>query len=253
MKIVISPAKSLDYEKEYPKSKQTKPQFLDEAVVLNKALVKKKPAALMELMGISDKLAELNWQRNQDFKTPFTAKNARPAIYAFNGDVYQGLDAYTMSSEKIEKLQGMLRILSGQYGILRPLDLMQPYRLEMGTKLKVGRKKNLYEFWNKTITENLNDELNDDELFLNLASKEYFNAIDEKTLKVPVISPVFKDWSNDKLKIISFYAKKARGSMVRYILDKDVNSLDDLKGFNYDDYEFSEAHTSKKNEPVFIR
>ncbi|MGB6154081.1 MAG: peroxide stress protein YaaA [Pricia sp.] len=253
MKIVISPAKSLDYETEYPKFKQTQPQFLDAAVTLNKILAKKKPAALMDLMSISDNLAQLNWQRNQDFETPFTTKNARPAIYAFNGDVYQGLDAYAMSTKKVEKLQDILRILSGQYGILRPLDLMQPYRLEMGTKLKVGRKKNLYEFWKKTITENLNAELCDDELFLNLASNEYFNAVDEKALKVPVITPVFKDWSGDKLKIISFYAKKARGSMVKYIVDNDVKTLEDLKGFDYDDYIFSESHTSKKSEPVFVR
>lgn len=253
MKIVISPAKSLDYKSEYPKFKQTQPQFLVEAEKLNKLLAKKKPKDLMELMSISDKLAQLNWQRNQDFETPFTIKNARPAIYAFNGDVYQGLDAYGISSQKVEKLQGMLRILSGKYGILRPLDLMQPYRLEMGTKLKVGRKKNLYEFWKKTVTDHLNAELEEDELFLNLASNEYFSAVDEKALKVPVITPVFKDWNNDKLKIISFYAKKARGSMVRYIVDKDVKTLEDLKGFDYDDYVFSESHTSKKNEPVFIR
>ena len=253
MKIVISPAKSLDYETEHPKSKPTQPRFIDEAVVLNKVLVKKKPAALMDLMGISDNLAQLNWQRNQDFKIPFTTENARPAIYAFNGDVYQGLDAYTMSTEKVKKLQETLRILSGQYGVLRPLDLMQPYRLEMGTKLKVGRKKNLYEFWKKKITEQLNADLDEHELFLNLASNEYFSAVDKNALKVPVIAPVFKDWSNDKLKIISFYAKKARGSMVRYIVDNDVKTLDDLKGFDYDDYEFSAAHTSKKNEPVFIR
>lgn len=253
MKIVISPAKSLDYESEYPQSKQTQPQFLDEAEKLNKILAKEKPTDLMELMRISDKLAQLNWQRNQDFETPFTTKNARPAIYAFNGDVYKGLDAYTMSSREIEKLQDVLRILSGLYGILRPLDLMQPYRLEMGTKLKVGRKKNLYEFWKKTITEQLNDELEENELFLNLASNEYFSAVDEKTLKVPVITPVFKDWKNDKLKIISFYAKKARGSMARYIVDKDIQTLEDLKGFDYEDYIFSESHTSKKNEPVFVR
>lgn len=253
MKIVISPAKSLDYESEYPKFKQTQPQFLNEAVRLNAVLAKKKPKGLMELMGISDKLAQLNWERNKDFTTPFSTDNARPAIYAFNGDVYQGLDAYSLSSQKVEKLQGMLRILSGLYGILRPLDLMQPYRLEMGTKLKVGRKKNLYEFWQKTITDTLNAELEDDELFLNLASNEYFSAIDEKALKVPVIAPVFKDWNNDKLKIVSFYAKKARGSMVRYILDKDVKDLEDLKGFDYDGYMFSESHTLKKNEPVFVR
>ena len=207
----------------------------------------------MELMGISDNLAQLNWQRNRDFETPFTTKNARPAIYAFDGDVYKGLDAFTLSSQKVARLQDTLRILSGLYGVLRPLDLMQPYRLEMGTKLKVGRKKDLYGFWKKPITEYLNSEVKEHELFINLASKEYFGAVDEEALKAPVITPVFKDWSNDKLKIISFYAKKARGSMVRYIVENDVQTLEDMKGFDYDDYSYSESHTSKKHEPVFIR
>lgn len=253
MKIVISPAKSLDFEKEYPKFDHSQPQFLEEAVKLNKLLAKKRPKALMALMGISDNLAQLNWERNQEFEVPFTLENARPCIYAFNGDVYQGLDAYTMPAHKIEKLQDTLRILSGLYGVLRPLDLMQPYRLEMGTKFKVGRKKNLYEFWKKNITEKLNSELEEDELFINLASNEYFGAVDTKALKVPVITPIFKDWKNDKLKVISFFAKKARGSMVRYIIDKDVKNLDDLKGFDYDDYIFSEERTVNENEPVFIR
>ncbi|SIS95566.1 hypothetical protein SAMN05421766_105190 [Zobellia uliginosa] len=253
MKIVISPAKSLDFEKDYPKYKETQPQFLDEAQSLNKVLAKKSPKALSELMGISDNLAQLNYERNQNFEVPFTLKNSRPAIYAFTGDVYQGLDPYTIPSHKMEKLQERLRILSGLYGILRPLDLMQPYRLEMGTQLKVGRKKNLYEFWKKKLTDTLNSELKDDELFINLASNEYFSAIDKKALKVPIVTPIFKDWKNDKLKVISFFAKKARGAMVRYIIDKDVQNLDELKGFNYNEYEFSPSHTLKENEPVFIR
>ncbi len=253
MKIVLSPAKSLEYEREYPQVKPTQPQFLDEAVKLNKLLAKKKPKSLMSLMGISDSLAQLNWGRNQDFETPFTLNNARPALYAFDGDVYKGLDAYSLSSKKVERLQEVLRILSGLYGVLRPLDLMQPYRLEMGTKLKVGRKKDLYEFWTKTITDQLNSELKEEELFINLASQEYFGAVDENALKVPIITPVFKDWSNDKLKVISFYAKRARGAMVRYVIDKKVKTLEDLKGFDYEDYIYSESHTSKKNEPVFVR
>ena len=253
MKIVISPAKSLDFEREYPKLEQTQPIFLEEAVKLNQLLAKKKPKALTALMGISDNLAQLNWERNQSFEVPFTTENARPAIYTFNGDVYQGLDAFSLSTQKMEKLQGILRILSGLYGVLRPLDLMQAYRLEMGTKLKVGRKKNLYEFWKKTITEALNSELNDDELFINLASNEYFGAVDAKNLKAPVITPIFKDWKNGKLKVISFFAKKARGSMVRYIVDKNVNTLEGLKAFDYDDYVYSEEHTLNKLEPVYIR
>ncbi|MDT0608388.1 peroxide stress protein YaaA [Croceitalea rosinachiae] len=253
MKIVISPAKSLDFETKLPTDSYSQPQFLKQSEKLNKVLVKKKPKALSKLMSISDNLAQLNWQRNQDFSIPFTPENARPAVYAFNGDVYQGLDAYSISEDKLDNLQDKLRILSGLYGILKPLDLIQPYRLEMGTQLRVGRKKNLHEFWKKDLTAHLNGELEDNELFVNLASNEYFGAIDGKQLKVPVITPVFKDWKNDKLKIISFFAKKARGSMARYILDTNAQSLDDIKGFNYDDYIYSKEHTLKENQPVFIR
>ncbi|NHF60749.1 peroxide stress protein YaaA [Flavobacteriaceae bacterium TP-CH-4] len=253
MKIVVSPAKSLDFEREYPKFAHTQPAFLEQAERLNKVLARKKPKALSDLMGISNNLAQLNWERNQNFSLPFTAENARPAIYAFNGDVYQGLDAYTLPTKKIEKLQDTLRILSGLYGILKPLDLIQPYRLEMGTSLKMGRKKNLYEFWKKQLTAYLNTELEDGELFINLASNEYFGAIDTKALKVPIITPIFKDWKGDNLKVISFFAKKARGSMVRYIVDSGAKTLDDVKGFNLDEYEFSAAHTVKESEPVFVR
>tara|TARA_R110000868_G_scaffold258628_6_gene516220 strand:+ start:8381 stop:9142 length:762 start_codon:yes stop_codon:yes gene_type:complete len=253
MKIVISPAKSLDFESKLPTKEFSQPYFLKEAEQLNKVLAKKNPKALSKLMGISANLAELNWERNQQFSVPFTVENARPAIYAFNGDVYQGLDAYTIATEKLDLLQENLRILSGLYGVLKPLDLMQPYRLEMGTQLKIGRKKNLYEFWKKQITDHLNSELKDDELFVNLASNEYFSAVDEKYLKVPVITPVFKDWKNDNLKIISFFAKKARGTMVRYILDSDAKTLEDVKGFNLDGYTYSKQHTIKENQPVFVR
>ncbi len=253
MKIVISPAKSLDFEKELPTKKYSHPEYLAQAEKINKVLRKKKPKALSELMSISDNLAQLNWERNQEFSVPFTQENSRPAIYAFNGDVYTGLDAYTISESKLDRLQDSLRILSGLYGILKPLDLMQPYRLEMGTSLKVARKKNLYDFWKKTITDSLNSELKDDELFINLASNEYFGAVDAKSLKVPVITPIFKDWKNDKLKVISFFAKKARGSMARYILDSGAETLEDIKGFNLDDYQFSQEHTLKENQPVFIR
>ena len=253
MKIVISPAKSLDFETKMPTSAYSDPHFLDQAVRLNKILAKKRPKALSKLMGISSNLAELNWERNQKFSTPFTPTNARPAVFAFDGDVYQGLDAYTIPEKKLEQLQNTLRILSGLYGILKPLDLIQPYRLEMGTQLRVGRKKNLHEFWKKGVTAYLNAELADDELFINLASNEYFGAVDKKQLKVPVITPIFKDWKNDNLKVISFFAKKARGSMVRYLIDTNAKTLDDIRGFNFDDYEFSKAHTLKENEPVFIR
>ncbi|WP_282113744.1 peroxide stress protein YaaA [Maribacter stanieri] len=253
MKIVISPAKSLNYEAELPTATYTSPKFIEDAEKLNKILKKKKPKALSELMSISDNLAQLNWQRNQDFSIPFTPENSRPAIFAFSGDVYQGLDAYTLSKNKIDKLQQTLRILSGQYGILKPLDLMQPYRLEMGTSLKIGRNKNLYEYWGSRLTDHLNNEMVEGELLVNLASNEYYSALQPKNIKAEIITPIFKDWKNDKLKIISFFAKKARGAMVRYIIDADAKTLSDIKGFNLDDYEFSQEHTLKENQPVFIR
>ncbi|WP_459211206.1 peroxide stress protein YaaA [Aquimarina rhabdastrellae] len=253
MKIVISPAKSLDFESALPTKKHTQGSFLAEAEVLNGILKEKSPKEIGELMHISDKLSELNWQRNQDWKLPFTVANARPAVYSFNGDVYTGLDSYTIPEEKLDVLEGTLRILSGQYGILKPFDLIQPYRLEMGTKLPVEEHKNLYGFWKDKLAPSLNEELADDELFVNLASTEYFKAVDTKTLKVPVITPVFKDWKNDKLKVISFFAKKARGMMVRYIIDTNAKTIEDLKGFNYEGYSFSEEHSIKKNELVFVR
>lgn len=253
MKIVVSPAKTLDYESKLPTNKATKPHFIDEAETLNKKLERKTKKEIGKLMSISDKLADLNYQRYKEFTTPFTKKNARPAVYAFAGDVYNGLDAYTIEENKIDRLQNTLRILSGMYGILKPLDLIQPYRLEMGTNLKIQNHKNLYEFWGDSLTEFLNSEMKKDELFINLASNEYFKAINTDVLKAPVIAPIFKDFKNGKLKVIAFYAKKARGSMVRYIIDNEVETLDDLKGFDYDGYAYSEEYTETSNEPVFIR
>lgn len=173
-------------------------------------------------------------------------------MFAFNGDVYQGLDAYSIPTAKIDQLQQQLRILSGLYGLLKPLDLIQPYRLEMGTQLAIGDSKNLYEFWKTKLTTALNKELKKGELFINLASNEYFSAIDAKALKVPVITPEFKDYKDGKLKIISFFAKKARGLMVRYIIDTDAQTIEDLKGFDYEGYRF-DANLSKGNTLVFTR
>lgn len=252
MKIVISPAKSLNFEKELPISQFTEPLFLKESRQIQQVLKQESPDDLSALMHISDKLANLNWERNQAWKTPFTSENARPAIYTFDGDVYTGLDAFTIPADKIPVLQDKLRILSGLYGFLKPLDLMQAYRLEMGTKLPIGEQKNLYEFWKTTITKALNKELENDELFVNLASNEYFSAVDTKALKVPVITPDFKDYKDGKLKIISFFAKKARGMMVRYIIDTNAETIDDLKGFNYDGYQF-DANLSKGNNLIFTR
>lgn len=252
MKIVISPAKSLNFEKELPTAHYTEPSFIKEARQVHKVLKPKKPSDLAELMSISEKLADLNWQRNQQWKTPFTPENARPAVYTFDGDVYTGLDAYTIPLEKLEVLQDKLRILSGLYGVLKPLDLMQAYRLEMGTKLPVGEHKNLHDFWKAPVTKSLNKELSKGELFVNLASNEYFSAVDVKALKVPVITPDFKDYKDGKLKIISFFAKKARGMMVRYIIDTNAETVADLKGFNYEGYQF-DANLSEGNHLVFTR
>tara|TARA_R110001583_G_scaffold114876_1_gene265300 strand:+ start:5189 stop:5947 length:759 start_codon:yes stop_codon:yes gene_type:complete len=252
MKIVISPAKSLDFETVVPTSQFTKGVFLSEAEKLNTVLKKKSPKKLSELMSVSPKLGELNWQRNQDWQLPFTLENARQAIFAFKGDVYIGLDAYTLPLEKLEQLQNKLRILSGQYGLLKPLDLMQPYRLEMGTKLKIGRKENLYQFWDKKVTEALNSELENDEIFVNLASNEYFKVLKPKLLTAPIITPVFKDYKEGKLKMISFFAKKARGLMVRYIIDNNIETIEGLKGFNIEGYGFDE-NLSNENELVFTR
>ena len=252
MKIVISPAKSLNFEKQLPTLNYTEPQFLKQATTIQNTLKKKKPNQLSELMNISEKLAELNWQRNQEWNPPFSLENARQAIYAFDGDVYTGLDVYGLANDKLAALQNKLRILSGLYGLLKPLDLMQAYRLEMGTSLPIGENKNLYEFWKKTITKSLNDELEKGELFINLASNEYFSVIDVKALKVPVITPEFKDYKDGKLKMISFFAKKARGMMVRFIIDTNAETIDDLKGFNYEGYAF-DANLSKGNSLVFTR
>ena len=252
MKIVISPAKSLNFEKELPTNLFSKSAFLKESKIVNQIIKQKSPKELSELMDISDKLANLNWDRNKSWKTPFNQGNARPAIFAFDGDVYTGLDAYSISSEKLDVLQNKVRILSGLYGLLKPLDLIQAYRLEMGTKLPIGESRNLYDFWKNNLTTSLNKELKNEELFINLASNEYFSAIDTKTLKVPVITPEFKDYKNGKLKIISFFAKKARGLMVRYIIDTNAETVEDLKGFNYDGYQF-DANLSNGNQLVFTR
>lgn len=253
MKIVLSPAKSLDYESELPTSRATQPQFLETTAKINRKLSRMSKREIADLMSISDKLADLNYHRYQEFEEEHTKTNSRPAIYAFDGDVYTGLDAFSIPVEKIDRLQGTLRILSGMYGILRPLDLMQPYRLEMGTSMGIERKDSLYGVWQKKITDSLNNELKKDELFINLASNEYFKSIDTKKLQVPVITPVFKDLKNGKLKIISFYAKKARGAMVKYIIDKDVDTYEGLKGFDYEGYRYSEKGSEKENELLFTR
>ena len=207
----------------------------------------------MQLQGISQKLSDLNWKRNNDYVDNHNNKNSRPAVFAFNGDVYSGIDVKTLSEDKVYDLQKSLRILSGYYGVLKPLDLIQPYRLEMGTKLAVNGSENLYKFWSENITNSILDEMSSEDLLINLASNEYFEAFDKKKFDGRIISPVFKDFKNGKLKIISFYAKKARGMMVRYIVDNDVSSYNELLGFNFGNYSYNEAETSDENFPVFTR
>jgi cytoplasmic iron level regulating protein YaaA (DUF328/UPF0246 family) len=252
MKIVISPAKSLDYESKVTTDKYTQPVFLEQSEKLSNVLKKKSARQLSKLMSISENLGQLNYERNQNWSLPFTLENSRQAIFAFSGAVFQGIDVATIPTNKLEQLQEKLRIISGQYGLLKPLDIMQPYRLEMGTKLKIGRKNNLYQFWDTAITEALNSELEENEPFINLASAEYFKAIKPKLLKVPVITPIFKDFKNGEYKTIMTFAKLARGYMVRYIIDNDVDTIEGLKGFNSEGYAF-DANLSNDRELVFTR
>ena len=253
MKILISPAKSLDFDSNIDSLKCTQPVFLNKTSQINSVLKEKSPKDLMQLQGISQKLSDLNWKRNNDYVDNHNNKNSRPAVFAFNGDVYSGIDVKTLSEDKVYDLQKSLRILSGYYGVLKPLDLIQPYRLEMGTKLAVDGSENLYKFWSENITNSILDEMSTEDLLINLASNEYFEAFDKKKFNGRIISPVFKDFKNGKLKIISFYAKKARGMMVRYIVDNSVSSYNELLGFNLGNYSYNEAETSDENFPVFTR
>jgi cytoplasmic iron level regulating protein YaaA (DUF328/UPF0246 family) len=252
MKVVISPAKSLNYESKLPTGFSSNSCFLEEAKRLNGLLKKKSPKALSELMHISPKLGALNFERNQNWALPFTPQNARQAIYAFNGDVYRGLNAYSISEDKMEVLQHTVRIISGLYGLLKPMDLIQPYRLEMGTKFPVGKHKNLYEFWRQKITTELNNQMNDTELLVNLASQEYFKAIDAKVLKAPLVHVDFKEFKNGQYKTIAIFSKLARGLMTRHIVDTNAQTVDDLKTFNLERYAF-DANLSSENKLVFTR
>ena len=253
MKILISPAKSLDFDSTIDSLKCTQPVFLNKTSEINSVLKEKSPKDLMQLQGISQKLSDLNWKRNNDYVDNHNNKNSRPAVYAFNGDVYNGLDAYSFSKEQINTMQNQLFILSGLYGILKPLDLIKPYRLEMGTPLKIGTSKNLYDFWKNKITEKLNSLVLNDDLLVNLASKEYFDVINHKILKGRVISPIFKDFKNGKFKIISFFAKKARGMMARHLIETQATSYSDILSFNKERYQYSDRETTSESSPVFIR
>ena len=253
MKIIISPAKSLDFDSELNSQNVSVPKFLEKTLAINSILKQKSPSDLMKLQSISEKLSDLNWKRNLEFSRNHNDDNSRPAIFAFNGDVYEGLDVKTLDVKKIDFLQNNLRIISGLYGVLKPLDLIQPYRLEMGTKISINGSSNLYEYWSNDITKFLSDELLSSEFLLNLASNEYFSAIDKSKINSEIISPIFKDFKNGKLKIISFYAKKARGMMVRYVADHLIDCYDNLLSFNYGGYILNENETTVRNQPVFTR
>lgn len=254
MLVVVSPAKNLDFESNIPVGQFTQPELIEDTERLMKVCRTLSPADLSSLMKISDKLATLNANRFAEFSTPFTPENARQALYAFNGDVYTGLDAYSLDKTTVEYAQQHLRILSGLYGLLRPLDLMQAYRLEMGTKLANPEGKDLYAFWGESITQLLNQALQEqgDNVLINLASNEYFKAVKKNVLEGMIITPTFKDYKNGQYKIISFFAKKARGLMARYILEKRIADVDGLKAFDVEGYQYSEAQSSS-TELVFLR
>lgn len=251
---LLSPAKSLDFETPSTSQVYTQPIFQKESLELIEQLQKLAPQDLCQLMKISDKLGSLNTARFQEWQLPFTLKNAKAAVLAFTGDVYTGLDAASLDNASLEFAQNHLGILSGLYGLLKPMDLIQAYRLEMGTKFVNKRGKDLYSFWQPLVTAEVKKRLEEQEtpVLINLASKEYFKAINLKALNKPVITPVFKDWKNGQYKIISFYAKKARGLMARFILDNKIDQPDNLKKFNLEGYSFNSTMSEGDNW-VFTR
>ena len=254
MLMVLSPAKTLDYETPPHVKTFTQPDMLDDSALLIERLKKLSPPEVSSLMKISDKLGNLNFGRYLEWKRPFTADNARQAVLAFKGDVYTGLDAASLSADDLKWAQDHLRILSGLYGVLRPLDLMQAYRLEMGTRLDNQRGDDLYQFWGETITDQLNKVLAKQKkpVLVNLASNEYFKSVKPSVLKADIVTPVFKDLKSGKYKIISFYAKKARGLMARYIIQNRLSEVSQLNEFDSEGYRFNQA-MSEDNELVFTR
>lgn len=254
MLLLISPAKTLDFENPAHTKKFSQADFLDRSQVLIEQLQTLNPEDISGLMKISPKLGELNHQRFMNWQLPFGPDNAKAAVLAFRGDVYTGLDADSFSASDFTFAQQHLRILSGLYGLLRPLDLIQPYRLEMGTKFENKAGKNLYQFWDAAITEAVNHQLAEikSQVLVNLASNEYFSAIKPKALAADIITPTFKDFKNGKYKIISFYAKKARGLMASYVIKNRIKNVDDLKQFNSDGYYFCPEQSTAR-EWVFLR
>lgn len=253
MKILISPAKSLDLETPIPVTNHSNLMFESAVKEVQQQLKSFKASELKSKMKISDKIAALNWERNQQFTWPMTDGESRQAVFAFNGDVYKGLDAYSLREEEIESMQEMLLILSGLYGMLKPLDLIQAYRLEMGTSMKVANATSLAAYWKPVLTQKLNELLEKDETLVNLASKEYSAAVDFKAIENKVVHPEFKDFKNGSLKTISFFAKKARGMMSRYLIEKNAKNMEDILGFSKEGYAYSEEYSKDELHPVFVR
>ncbi|EMR13267.1 hypothetical protein MPL1_05824 [Methylophaga lonarensis MPL] len=253
MLALISPAKTLDFETAPVTKLHSQPRFLEQSQHLIDQLKQLSAEDIASLMSLSDKLAGLNMARFSSWSLPFDLDNAKQAVLAFKGDVYTGLDAESLDQAGFEYAQQHLRILSGLYGVLRPLDLIQPYRLEMGTRFSNAKGKDLYEFWGSQLRESIQHEAAlDDGILINLASNEYFKAVDAKKLDARIITPVFKDWKNGQYKMISFYAKKARGLMSRFIIDQKPDEPEQIKAFDYEGYRFS-ADMSKGDDWVFIR
>ena len=254
MLALISPAKNLDFATEAPVADYTDYRLADHAQSLINTLRTQPVEQIKKLMKLSDKLAQLNVDRYQQWQPEMTVANSKQALFAFNGDVYTGLSANTLTAGQISAAQHQLRILSGLYGLLRPLDRIQPYRLEMGTRLQTAQAGNLYDYWGDDITALLNEDIaaGGIDVLINLASQEYFKAVRPGLLSVPVVTPIFKDEKNGHYKIISFYAKKARGMMVRYLLEQCPQSLADLKAFDYAGYQFCEQESTEL-EWVFKR
>lgn len=257
MLVVLSPAKALDYESQLPTKRSSEPRLLDDAEELVALMATKSPSEISKLMSISDALAELNFERFQSWETPLAAPEARPAVLAFDGDVYQGMAARDFTSKEFTRAQKTLRILSGLYGVLRPLDLMLPYRLEMGTKLMTDRGRSLYDFWGTTIAETLNRDIASspgEPVLVNLASNEYFKAVSTRALEPSVVAPAFLDAKgpDGDYKTISFFAKKARGAMASWIVRNNAESVDDLTAFDGLGYSFSPSR-STDDRPVFTR
>ena len=257
MLVIISPAKTLDFETPAATRKHSLPSFIPQSKQLIDTLRNQSPADLARLMGISTRLADLNYQRYAEWRPPFTPDNAKQAILAFKGDVYQGLDAGAFSKRDLSWAQNHVRILSGLYGLLRPLDLIQPYRLEMGTRLQTGARRDLYDFWGDQLTGALNEALQNSgrggrPVLLNLASNEYFKAVDPAKLDARIITPTFKDLKHGRYKFISFFAKRARGLMTSYVVKERISTVKALKAFDWGGYRYAEA-LSGEDEWVFLR